>query len=210
MIGLLLKDLFTMRQYGKTMLFMLVFFAVLSSGMDNPAMFFEGFIILLSVMSAITSFSYDSLAKWDRYALSLPVTRREIVGSKYLLSLCLCGSAAVTSFLIASIILQFSPVEGFSLIYHLLSIGALICVALVFSAILLPLIFKFGVEKSRIFMLAIFAAPTAAVIVLDKAGVSLPSNGPPKLLIVALPLIIILIYYLSYQLSVRIFRGKEV
>jgi hypothetical protein len=44
----------------------------------------------------------------------------------------------------------------------------------VFSAILLPLIFKFGVEKSRIFMLAIFAAPTAAVIVLDKAGYHCP------------------------------------
>ena len=42
MIGLILKDFYTLRQYSKTMLFMLVFFALISLGLDNPATFFEG------------------------------------------------------------------------------------------------------------------------------------------------------------------------
>ncbi|MEL7656992.1 MAG: ABC-2 transporter permease, partial [Bacillota bacterium] len=95
MIGLILKDFYTIRQYSKTMLFMLVFFALISAGLDNPAAFFEGFIIIMSTMMSIYSFSYDNLAKWDRYGLSLPVTRKEVVASKYILSLLLCLIGAV-------------------------------------------------------------------------------------------------------------------
>ena len=43
MIGLLLKDFYALRQYGKTMLFMLVFFAVICTGLDNPATFLKAF-----------------------------------------------------------------------------------------------------------------------------------------------------------------------
>jgi len=137
MIGLLLKDLYAMRQYGRTMLVMLAFFAVISAGLDNPATFFEGFFILMSMMLTITSFSYDALAKWDRYALSLPVTRKEIVGEKYLLSLVLCLGSAAISFLISWIVLKFSPVDGFGLKEHLIATVAIICAALFFTGILL-------------------------------------------------------------------------
>lgn len=207
MIGLFLKDLFNLRQYGKTLIFVLVFFALLSSGMDNPAVFFEGLIILLSTMAAITSFSYDAMAKWDRYALSMPVKRSDVVGSKYLLSLLLCLGTAVFSFLVSIVVLKVSPVEGFGLKDNLLVIGGIICAVLTVSGIILPLIIKFGVEKSRIFMLALFATPTAAVVALDNAGVSMPSGEFPALL---LPLLAVLIYFLSFLLSVRIYRSKEI
>ena len=210
MIGLLLKDFYTLRQYGKTMLFMLVLFAVISAGLDNPATFFEGFIILMSMMMTITSFSYDALAKWDRYALSLPVTRKEIVASKYLLSVILCLFAAILSFLISMVVLKISPVEGFGMAEHLFATGAIICAAFFFAGILLPLTFKFGVEKSRIFLLAIFAAPTAAVIALDKIGIQMPTEASLNAFAKLLPFLIIIFYLLSYLLSVRIYSAKEI
>ena len=61
------------------------------------------------MMITITSFSYDALAKWDRYALSLPLTRKDIVAGKYLLSIILCLLATILSFLISTVILKFDP-----------------------------------------------------------------------------------------------------
>jgi ABC-type transport system involved in multi-copper enzyme maturation permease subunit len=209
MIGLLLKDIYTMRQYVKTLLFMLVFFAVISAGLDNPATFFEGFIILMSMMLTISSFSYDDLAKWDRYALTLPVSRKEIVAGKYLLSIVLCVAATVISFLISTIILTVKPVAGFGLTEQLFATAAIVSIAFFFTGILLPLTFKFGVEKSRILMFVIFAAPSAAVIALDKLGIPMPTEASLMNFLKLLPLIVILLYYLSYRLSVRIFSKRE-
>jgi ABC-type transport system involved in multi-copper enzyme maturation permease subunit len=209
MIGLLLKDIYTMRQYVKTLLFMLVFFAVISAGLDNPAIFFEGFIILMSMMLTISSFSYDDLAKWDRYALTLPVSRKEIVAAKYLLSIVLCVAATVISFLIAAIVLAVKPVEGFGLTEQLFATAAIISIAFFFTVVLLPLTFNFGVEKSRLLMFVIFAAPSADVIALNKLGISMPTEASLMSFLKLLPLIVILLYYLSYRLSVRIFSKKE-
>lgn len=209
MIGLLLKDIYMMRQYMKTLLFMLIFFAVISAGLDNPATFFEGFIILMSMMLTISSFSYDDLAKWDRYALTLPVTRKDLVASKYLLSVVFCLSGTVTSFLISRIILTIKPLEGFGLSEHLYATAAIVSAAFFFTGILLPLTFKFGVEKSRILMFVIFALPSAAVIALDKMGIPMPAEESLLSFLELLPLITIVFYYLSYRLSVRIFSRKE-
>jgi len=210
MIGLLLKDLYTMRQYGKSMLFMLVFFAVLSSGLDNPATFFEGFIILMCMMMTISSFSYDSLAKWDRYALSLPVTRKEIVGSKYLLSVVLCLIGTVLSFLVSAVVLAIRPVEGFGMMEQLYSTSAIVSAALFITGILLPLTFQFGVEKSRMFMIAVLAVPSGAIIAMDRIGIPMPAEESLLSIIKFLPAAAILFYFLSYSLSARIFSRKEI
>jgi len=210
MIGLLLKDFYTLRQYGKTMLVMLLMFAVISAGLDNPATFFEGFFILMALTITITSFSYDTLAKWDRYALSLPITRKELVAEKYLLSIILCLGSAVISFVTAFVILKFIPVEGFGLKEQLLTTVGIVCAAFFFIGILLPLTFKFGVEKSRIFMIAVFAMPTAAIIALSKLGIPMPSESSLLTFIKLLPAVTIALYILSYLLSVKIYTRKEI
>lgn len=210
MIGLLLKDFYSLRQYGKTMLFMLVFFAFLSAGMDNPASFFGGFMIIMSMMMAIYSFSYDNLAKWDRFGLSLPVTRTEVVAGKYLLCLLLCLLGDILSFLLSSVILTFKPVEGFGLKEHLYSLIGISAVGIFLFSILLPLIFKFGVEKSRLFLIAIFAAPTAAVISFGQLGIELPSEEVFLDLLKLLPLIAVLAFLLSFLVSKRIYCSKEI
>lgn len=210
MIGLLLKDFYTMRQYGKTMIFMLILFSVISAGQDNPAVFFEGFFMMIAMTMAITSFGYDTVAKWDRYALSLPVTRAEVVASKYLLSLILCFGGAVISFLVSAAILRFKPVEDFSMTMHLYVTAGLIGVVLFLSGIMLPLTFKFGTEKSRIILVGIFALPTAAIIAIGKMGI--PMIPETTLIAIAklLPFFLILFYLLSYYLSVKIFSAKEI
>lgn len=210
MIGLILKDFYTLRQYCKTMLFMLVFFALISLGLDNPATFFEGFIIIMSMMMSIYSFSYDNLAKWDRFGLSLPVTRKEVVASKYILSLLLCLIGLLLSFLISSVMLYIKPVDGFGLTDHLISIAGISAVVIIFFSLLLPLIFKFGVEKSRLLLIAILAVPTSALIALGQLGISLPSDEFFLSVLKTMPFLVIVLYILSYLLSVKIYTAKEI
>ena len=209
MAGLLLKDLYTLRQYGKSMLFMLVFFSLLSLGMDNPATFSEGFFLLMSSMMIIYSFSYDTLAKWDRYALALPVTRRDIVMSKYLLAVLLIAGGTIVSFCLSYVILQFKPVEGFGLEEHLIATIGILSVAILFVSLLLPLVFKFGVEKSRLFLIAIFAAPTAAILVMKQLGLPTPSESDLTAILKLAPLICLALFVLSYFISLKIYSKKE-
>jgi len=211
MIGLLLKDLYTLnRQYGKTLLFMLIFFALMSTGMDNPASFLDGFIILMSMMMSITSFSYDSLAKWDRFGLSLPVSRKDIVAGKYILSLILCFAGTILSFIVSSIVLYFKSVEGFGLTDHIMAVVGIVTITMFVFSILLPLIFKFGVEKSRILLIALFAMPTAAILTLDHLGVVMPSEETVMAIVKTAPAIVVVLYFLSFLLSVQIFQAKEI
>jgi ABC-type transport system involved in multi-copper enzyme maturation permease subunit len=210
MIGLMIKDFYSLRQYAKTVLIMLAFFAMISTMIDNPAVLMEGFIVYMSITMAITSFSYDALAKWDRYALSMPVTRKEAVAAKYLISVILCLAGAVISFLISSAILKFHPVEGFGISEHLYVTDAIIGTAFFFSGILLPLIYKIGIEKARFLLIVVFATPMAILLVLSKLGVPMPSADSLVPLLKLLPFIAAIWYFLSFLISVRIFSRKEI
>lgn len=189
---------------------MLLLFSVISIGLDNPASFFGGFIVLMSMMMTINTFSYDALAKWDRFGLSLPVTRKEVVAGKYVISLLLCFIGAAVSFALSSVILMIKPVQGFGLAEHLLSLAGIVMVAMIFFSILLPLIFKFGVEKSRMLLIALFAAPSAILISLNQLGVHMPSSDTLFFVLKLLPLICVAFYILSYLLSVSIYSSKEI
>ncbi|RXD25244.1 ABC-2 transporter permease, partial [Acinetobacter baumannii] len=78
--------------------------------------------------------------------------------------------------------------------------------------ILLPLIFKYGVERSRIMLLAIFAIPTVLILIISKVlaltGIPFPSEEQlnallPVICIIA-TLILIAGSYVSYMTSVKI------
>ncbi len=210
MIGLILKDFYSLRQYVKTMLFMLVFVAFISSGTDNPATFFEGFIVIMSMMMAIYSFSYDNVAKWDRFGLSLPVTRNEVVAGKYILALILCLTGMLLSFAMSSVILMLRPLDGFGLKEHLINLGLTAAIAITFYSLLLPLIFKFGVEKSRLFLIAIFALPSAAIVSFGQLGIPVPTGEFIMDMLKLLPFVSVILFLLSFLISCRIYNAKEI
>ena len=75
MIGLITKDFLVMRKTLMSYLTLVVLYIVLAY-LD---LFDYGFIIaFIQVVLAtlpISAFAYDELAKWDRYAMSLPLGR---------------------------------------------------------------------------------------------------------------------------------------
>jgi len=210
MTGLLLKDIYILRRAAKTYLYFIAFYLILTLAGVFDSTMVTGFIALFTMMLSISSFSYDELARWDRYAAALPVGRRGIVGAKYLLVLCL-GVLAQLLITGSGLILWLVKDADLSEIM----VTGLVCVAvgLVINSILLPLLFKFGAEKGRLIMVALFAVTFllgfgGAKLLGGESGVALPFwletyMAPILAAVVALAL------FFSLQISRSIYEKKE-
>ena len=79
MKSLVLKDLFNIGHNAKSMLFILVAFAAAFIPFSGV----EGYIFecaILCSMMIVTTFSFDDNSKWTRYAMIMPVSKKELVG----------------------------------------------------------------------------------------------------------------------------------
>ena len=215
MIGLITKDFLVMRKTLMSYLTLVVLYIVLAY-LD---LFDYGFIItfiqmVLAVMP-ISAFAYDELAKWDRYAMSLPLGRSGVVRARYLFVLALTlltVAAGLAGTALLYLTHQSDPLEMFVTLMVSTTIGLLI------PTILLPLSYKLGPERARPFLYAIVFIPTIAVVLLAKAGVldmsllkGMDLLAPTALAggAVLLPLAGLALLFVSYLISCRIAAGKE-
>ena len=203
MAGLLLKDLLSLKKQAIAYGAVAVFYVFLAIA-DGNAMFFGWMLVLLSIMMPLTAVAFDERAKWDKYALTMPVSRTQLVLSKYILSYILIG-IAVTIYIV------FSALYGMNIFAKesLLLYAAMIGIAVFFISLLMPAIVKFGTEKARIYMLAIVMVPTLLVMMIAKSGVSMPSEQTLMHIAYALPAVILLLAVGSILLSISIFKRKE-
>ena len=203
MAGLLLKDLLSLKKQAIAYGAVAVFYVFLAIA-DGNAMFFGWMLVLLSIMMPLTAVAFDERAKWDKYALTMPVSRTQLVLSKYILSYILIG-IAVTIYIV------FSALYGMNIFAKesLLLYAAMIGIAVFFISLLMPAIVKFGTEKARIYMLAIVMVPTLLVMMIAKSGVPMPSEQTLMHFAYALPVVILLLAVGSILLSISIFKRKE-
>ena len=84
--ALVKKDLFLIWKYSaKIILLLFVFYIVLPliSGADESTLTFGSMLCILCTAMQVSSFTLDEAAHWNRYVLSAPVTRKQLVWSKY-------------------------------------------------------------------------------------------------------------------------------
>lgn len=201
--GLLLKDILNLKKQAAAYLGVVIFYVVLSVWNGNFT-FFGWMLILLGTMMPITAIAFDERAQWEKYALTMPVSRTQLVISKYLLGYILMGCALV-------IYAVFSGLYGNGIFSKdsLLMYAAMTGIAVFFLSCLMPVIVKFGTEKARVYMLAIIMVPTLLVMSVIKSGVSMPSEQTLKRIAYALPVVVLLIAIGSVFLSISIFKHKE-
>jgi len=201
MKGLLLKDLVNLKQQTKIYIIVIaIWLAIALTSQDGS--FLGGMICVLSVMLPITTLSYDEKAKWDKYVLSMPVSRKQVVVSKYILALALSFIGCLISFAFNLFITKDATQSMLmSLMFWSFSIVAF--------CLILPLIYKFGVEKGRAMILVVFLAPTVLVILLSKLNIPLPSKEFLYNIKFIIPVFIIAALILSCYTSIRIFTNKD-
>ncbi|MDD6794688.1 MAG: ABC-2 transporter permease [Clostridiaceae bacterium] len=202
MKGLILKDLLQLKTYSKSLMLIFVFFTIISFTNNNPS-FASVSIIVLSCMMVITSFAYDNIGKWDGFALCTPIKRNQIVFSKYALALLLVFFGTVISFISTYIFTIVKKVEfGME---AAVTIGVGLEVAIILISIMMPLIYIFGVEKSRYIFMIVVLIPT----LMGVFGIGVPNYNILLILLKFSPVFTILVFMLSYFISSAVFDKKE-
>lgn len=209
MKGLLYKDFYCLKQNLKYILAIFLLFGCIFIPQGNSSII--GTIIIIFPMLVITTLSYDHAGKWDRFALTMPITRKMLVRSKYILFLIMLLFGMLVGILFSAAGILFG--KSFDMIEIGLEMGTVAAMALWSGILLLPLIYKFGVERARLFLLLLFALFGGGIM----ASVSIAKNGSLPALtqqqLTAFTVIFLIVsvicYAVSYLISVKIYQRKE-
>ena len=220
--GLLKKDLYNLASYKTTLIIVVLFCGIAIIGTD--AIYWGSVVIGIIVgMISLSTFSYDEMSKSNKYILTLPVTRKEIVLEKYILAIGATILGGILGFivtlLVGNVMNYLRPDNLIDINIETLlatSVGGMFGISLI-QSIQIPSIFKWGAEKGRIqmfivlFVLVIIGA--IAGFLLKQAGLSVDIEKLENILnnfgLVALILLSCLMYFISYKISYKIYKNKE-
>lgn len=217
--GLMVKDLLNLKTYAKSIVLMFIFVCFMSIGSQQNIPYVIIMTSVLCGMLVISTFSYDELANTNKFLLTFPINKSEIIKSKYILSIIFAILGAIIGVgIIVGISLiknEFANIDFESVVVTSLTGLFVNCLM---TSIQVPNIIKHGAEKGRIYMFIMMAIIimlfTGGGYLLNKAGIEINSNGLIKNLIeyiyVILPIAIAVIYGISYKASCGIFAKKEV
>lgn len=212
MKGLLKKELYSMGVYVKGFLLMVVVIGVLSVFMDMGAMFVNLMLMMYLVISSMTLFSLDENAKWDRFAVALPLKRIQIVGARYIFLALSMLALTVLSFVYGAIVAVVKDyAAGWPLTMAFNGLMSTFAFFFIYS-FMAPVLYKIGVEKARMAVMVIFLLPYMAIIFLmqyiEPWFMALPVHfmGPIALLVLAVG---VAVYVASATVSARIYQAKE-
>lgn len=221
MKGLIIKDLLQLKSYFKTLIIFMFIFVCVSLEPQNTST--DGILIIMMIlglgMFGMATFSYDEMAKANKYILTFPLTKKEVVLSKYVLQFLLTITGAILGSIL-SVIISLVLSKDIPNFIDLISIalGGMFGIGLV-ESIQMPCFYKMGAEKGRIYMFIITVAVAfiAGGIVMFAEKVinnfSIDLNSISNVLETFLPLVllglVLLEYFISYKISYKIYSKKE-
>lgn len=212
MKGLLIKEAGLLKSNVRTQLFSLVLFAAMGFLLKNPA--YTGMMVTLLITNlTYTSLSYDESCCWNRYVMTMPVRRKDLVSVKYVLLYLLAVGAVLFTLLLG---IPMSRVTDMS--FGECAATAAVCgeVALLVMSINVLLCIKLGVEKARILVTLTYLIPMAILFFLYYFAVMKPVIDISRItedsiwLLLALILAVVLaVSALCWLASCRIMEKKD-
>ncbi len=218
--GLIVKDLQTIKSYKSTVIYMVIIFVVCAFFNKEVTSFLPIFMPLCFEMLGISSFSYDNLAKTDKYILTFPLTKKEIVKARYIYILIITLLGTLLGFVLTVITqgIKTSNMFDKEFLCNIVAtiIGSLSAI-LFLQAFQIPIMYKFGAEKGRIIQMIMIVALMIGIslivttlmkffnISLDNFIVMLKDY-----IIAILGVSVIILYTLSFAISCKIYEEKEI
>ena len=212
MIGLIRKDVLNLTKVLKIYLGAAVLYSVFSYMNENTLMLVY-MLLMLAFFLILSAFQEDDVCEWNLYAGVMPLKVTDIVWEKYLLGF-IFNLGGVVCVLILSVILLAlkGRLTEFPVILQSAGIGALVVITV--QSIMIPVIYKMGVERARIAIIigtfGIFFLGYAAIEsgLLGSLSPELIENMiryAPYAGIAAVLLLLIV----SYKISVNLYKKKE-
>lgn len=220
MIGLIIKDFINLKRNIKVLGFIILIYGI-SSYIMKDASYFGSIFTLVFGLLMLTTYGYDDYAKWDNYALTLPINRNDIILAKYMVLLLLTFVGAVINILFTGLMsaIQNTHMDTNMLRDTWIAAGLGFALVILFYSIVLPFITKFGIEKARIICILIYGIFFG--IYMFFRNIIQEGNSPvaAKLIqvleivrenvYIILPVLVIIAVVISYMVSANIYRKKE-
>lgn len=217
MKGLFIKDCRTILNNNRTFLAMMIGIILFLSFTVDSLDFVGGYLTIVGSMLALGTISYDQAENGMPFLLTLPISRKMYVQSKYLFSVLF--SVALIA-LVNIISVPVSIMRGYS--YDISMTAGMFAGCLIFLFIMIPLQLKFGVEKARIALVIVFGVIVCAItgavyigagngIYVEDvtASISKTATAPAAVYIILAVLIMALLGFISYFFSVKTMENKE-
>ena len=228
MLGLIKKDLLLLKTNTKAFIGIAIFYIVFGLSADFGPTMATAMIAMLMGMQVLSTMQWDEHFKWNPYALTMPLSRKSLVLSKYILSAVTIGIGTVVGLIcsiITTVVKRLVSISNESIftMETLITIIVIFGAMLFINAILLPAVFKFGVEKARILLVVLIALPTFVIVGVAQY-ISNPNASKPAFvtaiitwcsehLLGILPVVavifLIVAIAISCMLSIKIFEKKE-
>ena len=211
MTGLILKDFYTMKRTLIYLVVVVMIFTGIYSGMGDSH-FSDFFLSIMVVSILISTMSYDEFYHWDRYAAILPLSRRQIVGAKYIAALFLFGLGGLFSLGVTAAVRLFQG-AGYSLDDLSQSAIALLT-GMIGAAVVLPCYYRFGAQKSRFVMMGFYGIPALLLVASLKFTPGFWNNVSkveftPAVIVLAALVLAAAAMAVSFLVSVQIMERKE-
>lgn len=215
--GLLTKDLLQVKSYKRTLIIFIIVFIGCSMIQEHTRNVITVMMTLGISIVGVATLSYDEMAKADRYLLTLPLTRKQVILSKYILVISLTIIGAILGILVSTILALAidKQLPDFQELL-VLGTGAILGTGIL-ECIKIPCIYKYGIEKGRIqvfIIMGVLATLIGGIGWLGKIlNISLPTDYSINMVSNLLPIILmiaaIVVYGISYKISYNIYNKKE-
>lgn len=214
MNGLVRKDLITLKKQMLStvtaLLFPVILFFIFWQG--TGALLIGALVFpFLTIFTPFNFRASDDQAKWDKYAITLPLLKKQIVASRYVSCCFIC-----VVYFVLSLVLNIGAYIGFqdhSLSTHLLSACIGLGASLFFVFLLLPTSYAKGIGASVWVLAVVLIIYFVAIAMIRKMNVDLSSLSPSPTHLVLLAgisvAVIIGFSLLSYIVSVAMYRKKH-
>ena len=206
MRGLLRKDWYMILKYCQTLLAFCVLFLAVGAFSGGENKFFVIYPVLFGGVLPVTLISYDERFHWDRYCDTMPLRRSTVVDERYLMSLLCAGALYLVTMAVQAVLLL--PRGGAAALGQMAML--LPAVGLLPGALMLPIIYRWGVEKGRIAYYVLIAVFTAGGIVFADKWLETEPGTAGSGGVGALSVVLTLVLFgASWLLSRRIYAKRE-
>ena len=210
MLGFIKKDLLMIKSNIKILAILLLIYIVMAFQGQMDLSFLLPF---MSVMIMMSTFSYDTFNKWDAYAVTLPNGRKNSVMGKYIATIILIEITTII-ITILSFTISYAKTKIIDFENIIGTIFGSLFATILLQSFMYPAMYKFGPEKARIGIFVVVFGVAIIGGVVTKYVDLLPMikiiDSIGKYWIIVFPVTMVLMLYISYKVSERIYFKKEI
>ena len=206
----IIKDCYSLMQQKRWFAAFIVIYIALGVA-NGSASFISGAIGIIAMVMLVNVIGLDEKAKWNMFALTTPITRRNIVDSKYVMLIGLFSVGCLLNTVCYMIIDKYNLVDSF--------LNSLIVISVmgIMIAVAIPSPYKFGSEKMSYIMAGMGAAVFLIVVCFEKIYdyinidiLETIEQIPESLMTVMVFIVFIAAMVISRNTSIRIFENKDI